>query len=113
MRSDTAPLVTLISMHKLAVSPELLVTGHADEILVKVMGSRLAGQGTYKDFVPQDNHSQIYQLSVLLTRLMAWAVSTAHANPPAVMQDSCRQTLDTFQLEFSAVLLIVIFLSTR
>jgi len=52
MRSDTAPLVTLISMHKLAVSPEQLVTGHADEILVEVMGSRLAGQGTYKDFVP-------------------------------------------------------------
>jgi len=40
------------SVHELAVSPELLMTGHVGEILVKAMGSRLAGQGTYNDAVP-------------------------------------------------------------
>jgi len=28
------------------------MTGHVGEILVKAMGSRLAGQGTYNDPVP-------------------------------------------------------------
>ena len=31
-------------MHKLVVSRELLMTGHACKILVKAIGSRLAGQ---------------------------------------------------------------------
>jgi len=57
MRSCTALLVHLkfylsSSVHELAVSPELLMTGHVGEILVKAMGSRLAGQGTYNDAVP-------------------------------------------------------------
>jgi len=41
------------SLHKLAVSSELLVTGHAVEILVKAMGSRLAGQSTYNHWGKQ------------------------------------------------------------
>ena len=51
------------SVHKLAVSPELLVTGHAGEILVKAMGSRLAGQDTYKNTVP----------STITPRSISWA----------------------------------------
>jgi len=47
------------SLHKMAVSPELLVTGHADEIFVKAVGSRLAGQGTYNGHDPVDNHSRV------------------------------------------------------
>jgi len=52
MRSRTALLVYLKSCAKLAVSLELPMTGHAGENLVKAMGSKLAGQGTYNDPVP-------------------------------------------------------------
>jgi len=49
--SNQITITVSLCVHKLAVSPELLVTGHAGEILVKAMESKLAGQGTYNDSV--------------------------------------------------------------
>jgi len=51
IRRHTAPLDYLEFYAQVVcfseLSPDLLVTGHAGEILVKVMGSRIAGQGTF------------------------------------------------------------------
>jgi len=53
------PLVYLKFLARIGRFPKLLVSDQAGEILPKVVGSRLAAQGTHIDTVPKDEHFKI------------------------------------------------------
>jgi len=102
------------SMHKLAVSPEPLVTGHAGEFSSRQWGQHSPAKAPTT--ILSLRHS-LQDLSVECAIDMIdpmGALSTAHANLPAVMRDSCRRTLYFFLiLKISNALFIPVFLSTR
>jgi len=62
------------------------MTGHASEISRQGDGFKTRWPRHLQRSCPLDNHSKIWQLSVLSTWLIS-CVLLAHANPPAVMRD--------------------------